>query len=169
MSTPRHILQDKLVCGGRKSPILKGEDATRYRSACMRLSYLARDRLDLAEKVFSVPTVNNTSLRPRPRHQGTFVGTGQYPRYTDALKGRPWVAQKHHKTQTLTRRRNKFVEPLHGSGAGSLRPQIYEATTELGDKNTFGNQPRATGSPAGDPARDSAGELREASRQHVQK
>ena len=40
--------------------------------------------------------------------------------------------------------------------------QIYEATTELGDKNTFSNQPRATGSPSGDPARDSAGELREA-------
>ena len=60
----------------------------------------------------------------------------------------------HHKTQTLTRRQNKFVEHLHGSGAGSLRPQIYEATTELGDKNSFRNQPRATGSPAGDSARD---------------
>ena len=29
--------------------ILKKEDATRYRSACMRLSYLAKDGLDLAE------------------------------------------------------------------------------------------------------------------------
>ena len=61
-----------------------------------------------------------------------------------------------------------FVEHLHGGGTGSLKPQIYEATTELGDKITFRNQPRATGSPAGDPARDSAGELREAPRQHVQ-
>ena len=32
-----------------KSQILKKEDATRYRSACMRLSYLAQNRLDLAE------------------------------------------------------------------------------------------------------------------------
>ena len=49
VSTPREKLQDKLVPDGRKSPILKKEDATRYRSACMRLSYLARDRLDFAE------------------------------------------------------------------------------------------------------------------------
>ena len=34
---------------GRRSPILKIDEATRYRSACMRLSYLAQDRLDLAE------------------------------------------------------------------------------------------------------------------------
>ena len=49
MSTPREKLQDKLVLEGRRSPILKKDDATRYRSACMRLSYLAQDRLDLAE------------------------------------------------------------------------------------------------------------------------
>ena len=47
-----------------------------------------------------------------PHDGGTSVGPGQYPRHTDARKGRPWVAQKHHKTQTLTRR-NKFVEHLH--------------------------------------------------------
>ena len=34
---------------GRESPILRREDATRYRSACMRLSFLAQDRSDLAE------------------------------------------------------------------------------------------------------------------------
>ena len=34
---------------GMKGQFLKKEDATRYRSACMRLSYLAQDRLDLAE------------------------------------------------------------------------------------------------------------------------
>ena len=34
---------------GRRSPILKKDEATRYRSACTRLSYLAHDRLDLAE------------------------------------------------------------------------------------------------------------------------
>ena len=40
-----------------------------------------------------------------------------------------------------TTRLKHFVEHLHGCGAGSLRPQIDEATTELGDKNTFRNQP----------------------------
>ena len=48
-STPRKKLQDKLLLDGRRSPILNGEDATRYRSACMRLSYLAQDRLNIAE------------------------------------------------------------------------------------------------------------------------
>ena len=66
---------------------------------------------------------DNTPLRPRPRQhdfnpwqQGSSVGPGQYPRYTDARKGRPWVAQMHHKrlqaankTHTLTRRRSTIV------------------------------------------------------------
>ena len=47
VSTPR----EKLVLDGRRSPILKRDEAARYRSACMRLSYLAQDRLDLAETV----------------------------------------------------------------------------------------------------------------------
>ena len=49
VSTPRQKLQDKQVLDGRRSPILKKDEGTRYRSACMRLSYLAQDRLDLAE------------------------------------------------------------------------------------------------------------------------
>ena len=49
VSTPREKLQDKLVLEGRRSPTLKKEEATRYRSACVRLSHLAQDRLDLAE------------------------------------------------------------------------------------------------------------------------
>ena len=48
LSTARK-LQDDLVLDSRKSPILKREDSTRYRSACVRLSCLAQDRLDLAE------------------------------------------------------------------------------------------------------------------------
>ena len=47
VSTPREKLQDKLVLDGRRS--LKKDEATRYRSACTRLSCLAQDRLDLAE------------------------------------------------------------------------------------------------------------------------
>ena len=49
VNTPREKLQDKLVLDGRRSPILKKYEATRYKSACMKLSYLAQDRLDLAE------------------------------------------------------------------------------------------------------------------------
>ena len=49
VSTPREKLQDKQALDGRRSPILKKDEATRYRSACMRLSYLAQARLDLAE------------------------------------------------------------------------------------------------------------------------
>ena len=49
VSTPREKLQDKLVLDARRCPIVNRDDATRYRSACMRLSYLAQDRLDLAE------------------------------------------------------------------------------------------------------------------------
>ena len=40
---------DKLVLDGRLSPVLKKDEATRYRSACMKLSYLSQDLLDLAE------------------------------------------------------------------------------------------------------------------------
>ena len=43
VSTPREKL-------GRRSPVLKKDEATRYRSACMRLSYLAQDGLDLDGK-----------------------------------------------------------------------------------------------------------------------
>ena len=44
-------LQDKLVLDGRQSPILNKIDATRCRSVCLRLSYLAQDKLEFAETV----------------------------------------------------------------------------------------------------------------------
>ena len=120
-----------------------------------------------------------------PGHHSTSVGPRQYPRYTHARKGRPWVAPMHHnrrqtanKTHTPTRRRSTFVNHVHGSGACSLRPHISEATTEPDDKIRLRVFPRSrhvqeptgspTGSPAGNPERDSARELREAPRQHVQ-
>ena len=49
VTTPPKKLQDKVVLHGGKSQILKNDDATRYRSACMRLSCLAQDRLDVTE------------------------------------------------------------------------------------------------------------------------
>ena len=81
-------------------------------------------------------------------NQGTSVGPGQYPRYSDARKGRPWVA--HYDSTTR-------LKHLHGSGAGSLRPQIYEVTTELDDKvrlrvfRRSRNVQEPTGSPTGSP------------------
>ena len=92
------------------------------------------------------------------------MGSSQYPRYTDARKGKAVGRSKSTTDDNdSTTRLKHFVEHLHGSGAGSLRPQIYEATTEHGDKNTFRNQQGIpTGSPTGDPAGDSAGEPREA-------
>ena len=50
LSPPREKPQDKLVLDGRKNSILKAEGATRYRSACMILSYLAQDRLEFCRK-----------------------------------------------------------------------------------------------------------------------
>ena len=47
VSTPREKLQDKLVLDGRKSPILKREDATRHRSACLRLAFLGPGQIRL--------------------------------------------------------------------------------------------------------------------------
>ena len=61
VSTPREKLQDKLVLDGRGSPILKKDEAKRYGSACVRLSYLAQDRLDLAETAKHLAQ----SIRPR--------------------------------------------------------------------------------------------------------
>ena len=48
VSTSREKSQDKLVLERRRSPILQKDETTRYRSARVRLSYLAQDRLDLA-------------------------------------------------------------------------------------------------------------------------
>ena len=75
--TVRTTLQDKLVLNGRKSPILKREDATRYRSACMRLEYVAQDRLDFAKKnakrlahrMIEVSEFDFIPLKPAARHQ----------------------------------------------------------------------------------------------------
>ena len=53
VSTPQEKLQDKFVLDGKKGSILQKEDATRDRSACMRLSITAQNRLDLAETFHS--------------------------------------------------------------------------------------------------------------------
>ena len=95
MSTPREKLQDKQVLDGRRSPILKKDEATRYRSACMRLSYLAQDRLDLAE------TAKHFSRRMIEPREFDFVPLKRAARY---LVGKPKAA--------LRFRRQKRVDKI---------------------------------------------------------
>ena len=96
-STPREQSQEKLVLDGRKSPILEKEDAKRYRSACLRLSYLVQDRLDLAE-----PAKHLVQRLSKPR-EFDFVPLKRAARY---LVGKPKAAlrfrrQKHVDTITV--------------------------------------------------------------------
>ena len=95
VSTPREKLEDKLVLDGRRSPILKRNDATRYSSACMRLSYLAQDRLVLAE------TAKHLAQRMSEPREFDFVPLKRAARY---LVGRP--------TAALRFRRQKHVDKI---------------------------------------------------------
>ena len=81
--TPREKLQDKLVLDGRRSSILKKDEATRYRSACMRLSYVAQDRSDLAE------TAKHLAQRMSEPREFDFVPSKRAAGY---LVGRPKAA-----------------------------------------------------------------------------
>ena len=80
---------------GRRSPILKRDGATRYRSACMRLSYLAQDRLDLAE------TAKHLDHRMSEPRKFDFVPLKRAARY---LVGKPKAALRY--------RRQKHVDKI---------------------------------------------------------
>ena len=95
VSTPREKLQDKLVLDGKRSPVLKEDEATRYRSACMRLSYLAQDRLYLAE------TAQHLYQRMSEPREFDFVPLKRAARY---LVGKPKAA--------LRFRRQKHVDKI---------------------------------------------------------
>ena len=60
VATRREQQSDAAVLAGRRSKQLKLVAATRYRSACMRLDYLAQGRLDLAE-TFKLSSVRMSS------------------------------------------------------------------------------------------------------------
>ena len=83
VSTPREKLQDKQVLDGRRSLILKKDEATRYRSACMKLSYLAQERLDLAE------TAKYLAQRKSEPREFDFIPLKRASRY---LVGKPKAA-----------------------------------------------------------------------------
>ena len=93
VSTPREKLQDKT--NGRRSPGLKKDEGPRYRSACMRLSYLAQDRLDLAERA------KHLAQRVREPREFDFIPLKRAARY---LVGKPKAA--------LRFRRRKHVDKI---------------------------------------------------------
>ena len=88
-------MQDRLVLEGRRSSILNRDDATRYRSACMRLSYFAQDRVDLAE------TAKHLAQRMSERREFDFIPMKRAARY---LAGKPKAA--------LRFRRQKHVDKI---------------------------------------------------------
>ena len=133
VSTPREKLEDKLVLDGRRSPILNRNDATRYSSACMRLSYLVQDRLDLAET-----TKHLVQKMSEPR-EFDFVWLKRAARY---LVGKPKAAlrfrrQKHVDKISLRGQRlcwSPSLEEEHaGTGGSDRQPhcEIWIDASEL--------------------------------------
>ena len=90
VTTPREKLQHKVVLDGRKSQILKKEDATRFQSACLRLSYLAEDRLDLAE------TATHLAQRMSEPREFDYIPLKRAARY---LVGKPRTALRFRKQE----------------------------------------------------------------------
>ena len=129
VSTPRQKLQDKLVLDGRRSPILKKNDATRYRSACMRLSYLAQDRLDLAE------TAKHLALRMSETRDFDFVLLKRAARY---LVGKPRAA--------LRFRRQKHVHKITVFVDHDFAGQTISRKSKTGLAAQIGNHTLKSGS-----------------------
>ena len=124
VSTSRQKLQDKLVLGGRRSPILKKDEATRYRSACMRLSYLAQDRLDLAE------TAKHLAQRVSEPREFDFIPLKRAARY---LVGKPKAALRFRRQSHV----DKIIVFVDSDFAGN--PVSRKSTTGL--LAQIGNQP----------------------------
>ena len=63
---------------------------------------------------------------------------------------------RHAPRDTTNTTRPRFTAPRlgyqHGSGAGLLEPQIYDAATELGDKSTFTSPPQIQEKPNRNPS-----------------
>ena len=128
VSTPREKLQDKLVLDGRRSPILRKDEATRYRSACMRLSYLAQDRVDLAE------TAKYLAQRISEPREFDFVPLKRAARY---LVGKPKAAlrfrrQKHVDKITVFLDNDFAGDPVSRKSTMVLVAQIGNRTVKSG-------------------------------------
>ena len=128
MSTPREKLQDKLVLEGRRSPILKKDEATRYRSACMRLSYLAQDRLDLGE------TAKHLAQRMSEPREFDLISWKRAARY---LVGKPKAALRFRR-QEQDHKITVFVDsdfagdPVSRKSTTGLAAQIGNNTVKSG-------------------------------------
>ena len=73
------------------SPILKGEQATLFRSGTMRCAYLAQDRADISE---AIKCLARGMSKPRTGHMVQLKSVARY------LKGVPWKAQQYPRTRT---------------------------------------------------------------------
>ena len=128
VSTPRDKLQDKLVLDGRQSPNLKKDEPTRYRSACMRLSYQARDRLDLAE------TAKHLAQRMSEPREFDFIPLKRAGVY---LVGKPEAAlrsrrQKHAVNITVFVDSDFSGDPISRQSTTGLVAQIGNNTVKFG-------------------------------------
>ena len=116
VSTSGENLQDKLVLDRRRSPILKKDEATRNRSACMRLSYLAQDRLDLAERA------KHLAQRMSELREFDFVPLKRAARY---LVGKPKAAPRYRRQNRI----DKMTVFVESDSAGD--PVSRKSTTGL--------------------------------------
>ena len=128
VSTPREKLQDKLVLDGRRSPILKKDEVTRYRSACMKLSYLVQNRLDLAE------TTKHLAQRMSEPREFDFVPLKRAARY---LVEKPKAAlrfrrQEHADKITVFVDSDFAGDPVSRKSTAGLVAQIGNHTVKSG-------------------------------------
>ena len=128
MTAPREKLQDKVKLDGRKSQILKKKDVTRYRPACMRHSYLAQDRLDLAE------TAKHLAQRMSEPREFDFVPLKRAARY---LVGRPRAAlrfrrQEHVDKITVFVDSDFAGDPVSRKSTTGLVAQVGSHTSQAG-------------------------------------
>ena len=105
----------KLVLDGSRSPTLNREDAKTYRPACVRLSYLAQDRLDLAE------TAKHLAQRMSEPRDFDLVPMKHAPRYTSGEETQSTVAISNsdfeHKNM-LTRSQSSWTATLLATQTG---------------------------------------------------
>ena len=113
---------------GRRSPILEREDATRYRSACMRLSYFDEDSLDLAE------TAKHLAQRMGEPREFDFVPVKRAARY---LVGKPKAALRFRRQEHVDKITvfvdNDFAgDPVWRKSTTGLVAQIGNHTVKSG-------------------------------------
>ena len=113
---------------GRRSPILKKNEATGCRSVCIRFSYLAQDRFDFAE------TAKHLAHRMSEPREFDFVSLKRAARY---LVGKPTAAlrcrrQKHVDKITVFMDSDFAGDPVSRKNTTGLVAQIGNRTVKSG-------------------------------------